>query len=296
MSYIYQARYDSDVSGCAREFMKKYDIEILWECRENPGNTGENIHYHAILKSDKKLTSIKKYRTDSKMVPGGQGSMTLGEVENIDNFKNYIHKGEYVQETGTGQNKKYIDHTRSRPFITITPGFTRTDEDHHNKYYIYEKNKNSDDYYHDEFWNYMHEHNRVIKIEKDKDGNHTVHKKGQTGNTEFLNYMVKQTCYKTVDNKYLINENMSMDTLTEKIVSYYRLEKKDFSDIVLQNKMNLYYATVVRKTDPDTYNQWIKSKSQMLKDKGFICPKNNKDKCHKKEKVRIESLEDFLED
>ncbi|RYX82184.1 hypothetical protein EON73_04430 [bacterium] len=72
-----------------------------------------------------------------------------------------------------------------------------------------------------------------------------------------------------------------MSDIVEKVVDYYRLENKDFSDIVLQNKMNLYYATVIRKTDPTSYNSWIENKTRMLIEKGFVPPNSCKDVVNK---------------
>ncbi|RYX82185.1 hypothetical protein EON73_04435, partial [bacterium] len=242
MSNYYQARYDNEFAEKAREFMKELKINILWEARENPGNTGKNVHYHAILTSDLKLSSIRKYRTNTKIIEGGQGALSFGDIENVDNFLNYIHKGEFVEETGNGKFKKYISHTKSHPFITKVPGTEPTVEKHWN-IYLHEHQQYSDKYYHDRFWNFMQENKRVVKIEKDKDGVHTVHKKDKTGNNEFIEFMIKSTCYKTVDGNIILNENIKMSDIVEKVVDYYRLENKDFSDIVLQNKMNLYYAT-----------------------------------------------------
>ena len=67
-----------------------------------------------------------------------------------------------------------------------------------------------------------------------------------------------------------------MENIIERMITYYRIEKKEFSDEELEGKLNLYYATVVKKQDPDAYQYWLDSKVKMLKDSGFICPQSKK--------------------
>lgn len=294
MKHIIAARYDADTKVHAHTFFDKYKIDVKWECRENPENKGTNVHYHAIIESELKITTIRAYRRTNDIIPRGQENMTFSEIQDEDQFLNYMHKGEFVAETGVGVKKKYIASTKSKPFITKIPSIKPVIESHNR----YKRSDGvwSDEFYHNRFWDLMENLSRVIKIEKDSDGVNTVHKTKITGNEEFIKYIRKYTCYKTVKGNLSLIENITMDDIIEKIVDYYRLNKKDFDDIVIKKKLHLFYANVVRQADPPTYKQWIKSKSEMAINAGFIPPRCLKDEVEKHRTRNDPDEKDYLDE